>query len=191
VSEAAAPAKLRLFFALWPPAELQAWLAGVARGLQAELGGKATRQDSIHLTLVFLGEVNAQRLHNVVAAADSVPCAPFTLTLDIAGCWAHNRIAWVGPASTPHPLAETVQALQLRVRALGFAIDERPYAPHITLVRKASRARRTAPLSETAQWSVDHFVLVSSQLDAKGSRYSPIGRWPRRFDHGDPVLQRD
>jgi 2'-5' RNA ligase len=181
----------RLFFALWPPAELQAWLAGVARGLQAELGGKATRQDSIHLTLVFLGAVSAQRLQDVAAAADAVPCEPFMLTLDTGGCWSHNRIAWVAPASTPQPLAETVQALQLSVRALGFSIDDRPYAPHITLVRKASGARRTAPLSETAQWFVDHFVLVSSQLDTQGSRYSAIGRWPRRFDHGDSVLQRD
>jgi 2'-5' RNA ligase len=191
MSETAAPAKHRLFFALWPPADLQAWLAGVARGLQAELGGKATRQDSIHLTLVFLGDVSAQRLQDIADAADAAPCEPFTLTLDTSGCWPHNRIAWVAPASTPQPLADTVQGLQLRMRGLGFAIDERPYTPHITLVRKASRARHRAPLAETAQWSVDHFVLVSSQLDAQGSRYNAIGRWPRRFDHGHPVLQRD
>jgi RNA 2',3'-cyclic 3'-phosphodiesterase len=178
VIDGGAPAKYRLFFALWPDAALQAWLAGIAGDLQRDLGGKATRQDSIHLTLVFLGDVQAARLDELMAVGDAVACAPFTMTLDTSGCWTHNRIAWVAPSSTPAALAEMVRELQAGVRALGFEVDERPYAPHITLVRKASRSRRTTPLADTAAWPVDHFVLVSSLLDAQGSRYSVIGRWP-------------
>jgi RNA 2',3'-cyclic 3'-phosphodiesterase len=169
--------KARLFFALWPPVDLQARLADVASDLQRELGGKATRADSIHLTLVFLGDVAAAQVEAVKALGESVRCEPFTLKLDTSGCWAHNRIAWVAPASTPQPLAGLAAELQTRVRALGFTIDERPYAAHITLVRKAARARRAAPLQPSVQWPVDDFVLVSSQLDTRGSRYSVIGRW--------------
>jgi 2'-5' RNA ligase len=69
--------------------------------------------------------------------------------------------------------------LQAQVRSLGFPIDERPYAPHITLVRKASHARRTEPLPESIAWPVEHFVLVRSQLDVRGSKYVAVGRWPK------------
>jgi len=179
VTEPAPPEKHRLFFALWPPAEVQVWLAEVARDLQREVGGKATRTEAIHLTLVFLGDVAAARVDEVMAVGERVPCEPFTLALDTTGCWLHNRIAWVGPASTPPALIAMASELQAEVRALGFAIDERPYAPHITLVRKAGRARRAAALRTSLPWPVDHFVLVSSQLDAQGSRYTVIGRWPK------------
>jgi 2'-5' RNA ligase len=178
VSLESAPAKHRLFFALWPPAALQTWLAVVAHDLQGELGGKMTRADSIHLTLVFLGDVLSTRLDEVVAIGDAVRWHRFTLTIDTCGCWVHNRIAWAAPEGTPPALTELVTELQTRVRGLGFAIDERPYAPHITLVRKASRPRRKARMEIAEQWPVEDFALVRSQLDAQGSRYSVIRRWP-------------
>jgi RNA 2',3'-cyclic 3'-phosphodiesterase len=177
VSLESAPAKYRLFFALWPPGALQAWLAAVAQKLQGELGGKMTRADSIHLTLVFLGDVLSTRLDEVVAIGDAVRWHRFTLTIDTCGCWAHNRIAWAGPEGTPLALTELVTELQTGVRVLGFAIDERPYAPHITLVRKARRPLRKSRMEVAEQWPVEEFVLIRSQLDAQGSRYSAIRRW--------------
>ena len=182
MSDPEAPAKHRLFFALWPTPELQARLAAIACDLQRELGGKATRTESIHLTLVFLGDVAAARHDDVLAVGERVRCEPFTLMFDTSGSWSHNRIAWVSPASTPPALTAMVSELQAQVRALGFAIDDRPYAPHVTLVRKAGRARRAVQLQASVLWPVDHFVLVSSQLDAQGSRYNVIGRWPKARD---------
>ena len=44
---------LRLFFALWPPGDLQGRLAAWAR--QAAGKGRAMRRENIHLTLAFLG----------------------------------------------------------------------------------------------------------------------------------------
>ena len=179
MSEPGAPAKHRLFFALWPAPELQVRLSRIARALQQELGGKATRIESIHLTLVFLGDVAASRLSEVAQIGERVRCEPLTLTLARSGCWSHNRIAWVAPVSTPPALSTLTSELQAQVRSLGFAIDERPHAPHITLVRKAAHARRTELLEEAVTWPVDHFVLVRSQLDTQGSRYVVVGRWPK------------
>ena len=174
----AAPAKHRLFFAVWPAPELQMRLSLIAQALQQELGGKATRTESIHLTLMFLGDVAASRLPEVAQIGERVRCEPFTLMLNRSGCWSHNRIAWVAPANTPPALSALASELQAQVRSLGFTIDERPHAPHITLVRKAGHARRTEMLEEVVAWPVDHFVLVRSQLDAQGSRYEVVGRWP-------------
>ena len=174
--------KYRLFFAAWPSAQMQTWLAGVGQDLQRSLGGRATRPDSIHLTLVFIGDVVAARFDDVSALGDSVRCERFTLEIDTRGCWAHNRIGWAAPSAAPPPLADLVSQLQARVRGLGFEIDARPYAPHITLVRKAERALRTEAFPATAQWPVEDFVLVSSQLAGQGSRYNVVRRWACRSD---------
>ena len=134
--------KHRLFFALWPPVQVRSWLAVIGSELQRELGGRATQPDSIHLTLVFLGDVLAAKLDEVAAIGDAVNGERFTLEIDQRGCWTHNHIAWAAPSSTPPQLSDLVSRLQSRVRALGFETDARAYAPHITLVRKAERCCR-------------------------------------------------
>jgi len=177
VSEADQPARLRLFFAIWPPPSVQAVLGEAARDLREELGGKATRTDSIHLTLVFLGDVPAGRLDEIAAAGDGVHWEGFDLMLDTSGCFPHNRIAWVAPSHVPASLFELAAQLQARMRALGFTLEERPYSPHITLVRNAARKREQRALASPCKWPVEAFVLIRSELNAQGSRYSVLRRW--------------
>ena len=57
---------MRLFFALWPPAETAAALARWAKGLE----GRAIPAEKIHLTLAFLGGVAPDRAANRSAMAD-------------------------------------------------------------------------------------------------------------------------
>ena len=54
--------KLRLFFACWPDAALQEQLAQLGRQLQRQCGGKPSRRENLHLTLVFLGDVDSADL---------------------------------------------------------------------------------------------------------------------------------
>lgn len=178
MSAAAGAQALRLFFAVWPPAEIQARLAATGAELQRELGGKSTREESIHLTLVFLGSVEAARVEPVVAMGQSVRCPRFTLPIERCGSFKGNGIGWAGPMVTPEPLAALAAGLQSGSRALGFAVDERPYHAHLTLVRKAQRPLRTRPLAEPMSWPVEEFVLVCSELGGPGSRYSVLHRFP-------------
>jgi 2'-5' RNA ligase len=53
---------LRLFFACWPDAALQEQLAQLGRQLQRQSGGKPSRRENLHLTLVFLGDVASSDL---------------------------------------------------------------------------------------------------------------------------------
>jgi 2'-5' RNA ligase len=171
----------RVFFALWPEPGLQAALARYGRVLLRELGGKPTREDSVHMTLLFLGDVDESRLPALQAAAAAVHFAPHSLRIDTTQCWRHNKIAWVGPRETPAPLAELVARLEAQVGQAGFAFDRRPFAAHVTLLRKAHCRPLDMPMP-AVDWRVEDFVLVRSQLDAPqhgagGSRYSVIGRW--------------
>lgn len=166
-----------MFFALWPEPEVQAALVQHGHELQRGVGGKLTRRESIHLTLAFLGEVDLDRMDEIRGVGARTEFQPFAFAVDTAGCWGHNGVAWLGPRLTPEPLVSLVGSLRGALQESGFRVEQRPYAAHVTVVRKA-RCRpidlRLAPV----EWRVDDFVLVRSQLGAEGSRYTVIGRWP-------------
>ena len=169
----------RMFFALWPDAQARVGLMRAGREMHRALGGKLTREESVHLTLVFLGDVALDRLPGLKARAAQVRFEPFVLRIERAGCWHHNRIGWVGPRATPAALQQLVADLERALTGEGFAFDPRPYAAHVTLLRRA----RCKPIPEEAtaiDWPVREFVLVRSELNSEGSRYSALGRWPAR-----------
>jgi 2'-5' RNA ligase len=171
------PDKARVFFALWPEAGVQSSLHRHAGELHRRLGGKLTRQESIHLTLVFLGDTRLDRVDDARAAAARVGFEPFSMNIETAGCWSHNRVAWLAPVATPASLLALVNGLEAALNQAGFNFDARPYAPHITVLRKARCGPMDATLTPVV-WRVQDFVLVRSALDSAGSRYSIIGRWP-------------
>jgi RNA 2',3'-cyclic 3'-phosphodiesterase len=166
-----------MFFALWPDAEIQAALTQHACELQRELGGKLTRQDAIHLTLAFLGDIAVNRMHDVQNIGARAQFEPFTFALDTAGCWGHNGVAWLGPRATSEPLLSLVESLRDGLQGSGFRVERRPYAAHVTVVRKAS-CRPVELKLASVEWRVEDFVLVRSQLSSDGSRYTVVGRWP-------------
>jgi 2'-5' RNA ligase len=166
----------RVFFALWPDDAVRRALGERTEALYRQVGGKPSRAESVHLTLLFLGDVPVARLDALQAVGASAAFEPFTLRLDRVGCWKHNQIAWAAPSQIPPALARLVQTLESGVDGEGFRFDRRPYAPHITLVRKARcvALKRVDPV----EWPVHEFVLVRSELHSEGSRYETIGRWP-------------
>ncbi|MCX7891917.1 MAG: RNA 2',3'-cyclic phosphodiesterase [Burkholderiales bacterium] len=175
----AAAKPLRLFFALWPDDRVRAKLAAYARAVHERTGGRVMSPEGLHLTIAFLGGVEASRLDPLGAAAASVRVRPFDWLLDEAGYWRHNRIVWVGASAVPAPLGLLVADLRAALQAGGFAFDPRPFVPHATLVRKAAAPRELPPLAPIA-WHVERFVLVRSAPGAEGSRYEIAGSWPAR-----------
>ena len=167
---------MRLFFALWPPAQAIAALAAWAKEAQVLTGGRVTRPESIHLTLAFLGEVAEERAGDAIRAARSVRGARHALPIERAKVWTHNHIGWVRPQRTPPALESLTNSLRQNLLAEGFAIESRPFAAHVTLLRKAGQASRLPPLPEVV-WPVDEFTLVYSRLSQKGSSYEVLARF--------------
>lgn len=167
----------RLFFALWPPADAAEALAARARALARESGGRITRIDSIHLTLVFLGDVAATWVPVLSTPPASVSVPSFDLVLDGIGVWRHNGIGWIAPATPPAALTALQGRLAGWLAGLGLRQERRAFRPHVTLVRKATAypPERSVP---AVGWSVDAFVLVRSAPDAGGRRYEVLGRFP-------------
>jgi RNA 2',3'-cyclic 3'-phosphodiesterase len=113
-----------LFF-LVAPEPVRAALAGQADVLALHYGGKATRPETIHLTLAFLGEVDESLLPVAIRAAQTVSGRPFELTVDRLGYWRHNRLLWAGCASRKKELQMLVGKLREQLRAASICCDER------------------------------------------------------------------
>ncbi len=166
----------RVFFALWPDASMKAMLAELAREIARESGGRPTTPDLIHLTLAFLGEQPAARVEALRCVGIGIRAAAFTLTLDAVGSFPRARIAWLG-ADAPQPgLAALHGELAAALRVGGFAVDQRPYAPHLTLARRSALATPRR-LPQPICWRVNSFVLVESELRRSGAAYRAIAEW--------------
>lgn len=166
----------RLFFALEPDSAVRQGLEQVTTALP-EFHGRPVHPADRHLTLVFLGEIDPERRACAERAAGTLRGRPFALTIDRLGYWPRPRILWAGCSETPEPLAALVQSLQDALRACGFQPERRPYAPHITLARKA-RKMPSRDLDPPLVWPVREFVLMGSDLDAPPPRYRVLARWP-------------
>jgi 2'-5' RNA ligase len=164
---------VRLFFALWPPPKTAHALAQWTHQVMHETGGAPTSADKIHLTLAFLGEADPAKAYNV---AQRVQGRRHALPIDQAQYWKHNKVVWVGPAATPPPLAQLVQQLHAALKEHGFALEDRPFAAHITLLRKAKPPKALPPLP-AVDWPVSELYLMRSRTSPKGSTYEPVERF--------------
>lgn len=164
---------MRLFFASWPPRETAQALGRWASEVSSESGGKLTVVENIHLTLAFLGEADPAK---AIAAARPVKARRHQLPIDAARYVKRNEMVWVGPAEVPPSLASLAAALRNQLVREQFALEERPFAAHVTLIRKAKRPRSIPPLPAVF-WPVDEFLLVSSKTSSNGSAYTPLERF--------------
>jgi 2'-5' RNA ligase len=168
---------LRTFFALWPGDGLRGELAARAAAVGKACAGRATRAESIHLTLVFVGATPADRIDSLRAMMDAVRVPAFGFAFDRLGWFRHNRVVWAGVASPPEPLIDLQRAVARGAARLGFSLDVRPYVPHLTLARDALRA---PPATDVAplDWNVSSFVLVASDLLPEGARHRILHETP-------------
>lgn len=171
------PGTARLFFAAWPPAELQHSLGEVARNLRRECGGRAIPSRNIHLTLAFLGKVDRGRLARLEEIAAAIPAQSFELMVERVEYWRHNRIVWAGVDHCPDALQALVARLGQAFSPEGFRFDGRPYVPHITLLRDARNAPSASAIAPV-RWPVARLALVESAPAAKGRVYEVVRDWP-------------
>lgn len=165
-----------MFFALWPDAGVQGALGTWAQDLKRECGGRALPVHNIHLTLVFLGNVERSSLARLGALAAAIEASRFELSVDRVEYWRHNRILWAGVERCPEALLALVARLELGLSSDGFRFDKRPYVPHITLLRNAARAPAAAGTPRVA-WPVAKFALMESIERGRGRIYEVRNEW--------------
>ena len=177
----------RIFFALWPEPEVAGRLHALSAVAHAACGGRRMQRDTLHLTLAFLGEVDATRFDLACAIADEVAAGGGiaadegrgeVLGIDRLAFWKHNHIVWAGCDEVPPALAALADALAAALRGAGFALDNRRFAAHVTLLRNAHWSDAPLPAMQPVSWQVGDFALVQSAHRDGLMDYRVLARFP-------------
>jgi 2'-5' RNA ligase len=174
----------RVFFAAWPDPEAQAALEKLARDCAARTGGRAPDPANLHVTLAFIGNVDPGRVVILREAGSRAAAAatPFTLVLDRIGAFRKQEIAWLGCSRVSEAMQALADGLFAQLAAAGFALERRPFRPHVTLARRArTRAldsTRDGALAAPVVWNVSRLTLNASTHALGALRYVPIDSWP-------------
>lgn len=153
---------------------------------------KWVEPENIHVTLLFLGEVDDRELPSVcrAVAASCKQLMPFTIDIEGVGCFPNPRrprILWIGVGEGAEELVTLHDALEAPLLDLGcYRREERKYTPHLTLGRvKSDRpsddlagilAKQTAWHGGTVP--VDEVLVMSSELRSSGPVYAVLSRAP-------------
>jgi 2'-5' RNA ligase len=186
-------ARLRTFIAV----ELLPAIRARCVALQEALGRsgadvKWVEPDNLHVTLLFLGEVD-ERDVPALCRAVATACAglvPFGMSVDHVDCFGDRRrprTIWAGLGAGKLDMVALHDALEPPLLELGcYRREDRPYTPHITL----GRARGNRPSDRLAQeldrqagWrggecQVGEVVVLSSELRPEGPVYTVLSRAP-------------
>lgn len=166
----------RLFFALAPGAAARAALHALA---QRHAGARAriVATSDLHLTLVFLGQVEERALPRWQAAAAALHAAPCNVRLDSLERWRGGLLCATGPVGAP--LMALHAQLVAAARGLGHAVEARPLRAHVTLARGVSPA--ALPVAGVpvppVRWRSRGYCLMESRRRPDGGRYTVVGRW--------------
>ena len=162
-------AERRLFLALMPEPAVRDALAKAALTLHKACGGWRTRNDMLHLTLVFIGATSDADTARLVDALARFQFAPFIFDLARFGTW-QPGIGWLAPLDDCAPLKALVAALRALLTELGIRFDAKHFSPHVTLLRHGGPADRL-PADVAIHWSISNLALVESVSDARGASY--------------------
>lgn len=170
---------MRLFLGLPVPARTAAALARHARATSLA-NARWTLPENLHLTLVFLGEVADDRLGSIVCELDELAWAPLSIRLTRLGMFPRAGALFVEVEPVARLLQLQAQIAE-RMTECGFALEERPYRPHITLARLRQPARlaeNQLPLPAALQrgFKAGAVNLYRSHTGPTGSRYEVLAQ---------------
>jgi 2'-5' RNA ligase len=165
-----------VFFALWPEVLVRRALRTLATQYQSPCVARAMAEDSLHMTLLFLGEVERARLPQLIQTANKVSVPAFGFVLERLSFWQHNRIAYATLQAEVSSLSQLVATLRQQVLAAGFVFENHEFTPHVTLLRGVGHALDSQAITPISWW-VDSFVLVESFKVEQGSRYQVLQKW--------------
>jgi len=173
---------MRAFLAIELPQEIKDYLQTVIAGMAGRVRGvRWVREDGLHITLKFLGEIEnetALRIRDVISGIRTGH-APFSASLSGIDAFPNRRRARVVVVKLGKGI-ENIRNIFNDVEEGLLKLDMEPegreYTPHITLGRvkepQPLLEKNVVPL-EAKEFALDRVVLFQSTLTREGAQYAP------------------
>jgi len=189
---------LRAFIAIEIPVSIQDVIHGQTVTLRQALDPSLVRwvpAHNIHVTLKFLGDVspaNTEMLNQMlIQEAGQQP--EFEIHVSGIGSFPTSRrprVIWVG-LHAPAALESLQRGVEASAARLGYAPEERPFSPHLTIGRvrqnlsadglqKIRNSLERTQVGDLGSAKIDSVHLFKSDLQPGGSLYTKLFSAPLR-----------
>lgn len=184
---------IRSFLAFELPREIRGVIDTVYDELvNSPLDVRWVRPGNIHLTVIFLGNVNQDQVTPLGEKVHAVcmKYGPFEIRLKglgIFGTLRNPRVLWAGVEGDVERMGFFRNALQKHMISFGAKEEKRTFRPHLTLGRFRKGARGGDLLQgilsrhkevNSPLCRLEELTLFKSDLRPEGARYTKLQTWP-------------
>lgn len=140
---------------------------------------KSVEPQNIHITMRFLGDIQATMVDSIHDGMKKVDFSAFNCGIQGLGVFPdlrYTRVVWAGITEGSDELQKVAEQLETQLRTLGFRADPKGFNPHLTLARVRT-GRNKAELARRVQELVDYdFGIVRADcLRLRKSVLTPQG----------------
>lgn len=145
------------------------------------------RSENIHLTLKFLGDVEAVKIGEIAEAISKTVKGYTPISLKAKGVGVfpsikRPRVLWVGLTGQLEVLLKLQKTLDENLKLLGFPGEKRPFKGHLTMgrikeridVKKFGDALMAFRRFESETFTAGQLVLYKSELKPLGAVYTRL-----------------
>jgi len=183
--------RARLFIALDLPGELRAGIARWGRGELKDPALRAVAEESLHITLAFLGYTPEREIEPLTVIVNSltVPAPAIALGDPVAKPVLRRPRLFALPVESPGAVALQSKLEEKLAAARLYKPEQRAFWPHITVARVKAKGRgsRRRPLQvERVPGKLPQELLrpthgvrvrlYRSELNPMGARYTPLAQ---------------
>jgi 2'-5' RNA ligase len=181
---------VRTFVAIEIPEAVKAAMddvQAVLRKTGADVGW--VRPSGIHLTLKFLGGIEAGRVEELKESVGSAVRGHGPFALDVSGVGVFPnarapRVVWMGVGGDLPALAALYEMVETACESIGFRREDRPFKPHLTLGRVKSPGGRNRLMdaitgldkATAGTFTADAVSIMKSELRPTGAVYTEMYR---------------
>jgi 2'-5' RNA ligase len=152
---------------------------------------KFVNPQQAHLTLAFMADAPSE--HLMPAFDAPIDMRPFEIAVGGLGVFPPRgapRVLWLGLTEGAREVVAVQQIVAGRLQAVGVALEDREFHPHLTLgrwrqSRPSDRPSLPADAKAIGRMTVDHVTLYESRLSSEGpthlararARLEPLEPW--------------
>ena len=171
--------RLRLFLALRLPESV---VGTLTEWQTRQLGGaqrvRIVAPDHLHITLAFLGSRPAEELPAIVDVLERAAGAAAPAPLAVVGYRETRSVGMLTLRDETGAATSLAGRLHEDLASLGvYRPEQRPWLPHVTVVRFRERPRLRPPVPE-AEWVSSDAAAFLSRLHPAGARYEVLNSFP-------------
>ena len=184
---------IRSFLAFELPVDIKRIIVKVSEDVrQLPLNVRRVNVDNIHITTVFMGDVQEEQIGPIQDVVKDV-CQgyrPFSIAIKGIGLFGSRRnprVLWIGLDGAIDRMACFRDDLQKGLRPFGIKEETRRFKPHLTLGRFRKGAKTETHLDDllskyhdltSPECIIEELVLFKSDLRPGGAVYSRLNGWP-------------